>query len=125
MVFPLLVVILHIAAKDKQRTAESGQENVFVVVGANRYIVGQADGFLAKQGATAQLHQQENAAKLVQVIDTVLQVFPALAVFLETFKAGLGLLDGLFDFAFDQIKRLRFRRQRRLNHKRFLLPYKE
>src|SRR5690554_4028683 len=90
MVFPLLVVILHIAAKNEQRTTESGQKNVFVVVGANRHIVGQADGFLAKQGATAQLNQKENAAKLVQVIDTVLQVFPALAVFLETFKAGLG-----------------------------------
>src|SRR5690554_7012216 len=48
MVFPLLVVILHIAAKNEQRTTESGQKNVFVVVGANRHIVGQADGFLAK-----------------------------------------------------------------------------
>src|SRR5690606_6889886 len=82
---------------------------------------GQAHGFLTKQGSATQLYEDKDSPQLIQEIDTVLQVLTAFTVFLKTLKAGFCLFDGLLNFTFDQIKRLRFRRQRRLNHKRFLL----
>ena len=121
MVFPLLVVIFNVATQDKQGAVEGRQQNVLVVIGANGHIVGQVYCLLTQQGSTTQFHQNEDAPQLIEIINTVLQVFPTLTIFLKALKAGFCLFDGLFDFAFDQIKRLRFRRQRRLNHKRFLL----
>ena len=121
MIFPLLVVVLHVTAKDKQCAVQCGQQDIFIVIGTNRYVVGHGHRFLAKQGSAPQLHENENAPKLVDEIHTVLEILTPFAVFLKAFKAGFCLLDGLFYFTLDQIKRLRFRRKRRLNHKRFPL----
>ncbi len=121
MVFALLMIVLDIAPKNEQSAIEGSKEDVFVVISANGNVVGHSYCFLAQQGSAPQLHQNKNAPQLVDEINTVLEILTPFAVFLKAFKAGFCLLDGLLYFTFDQIKRLRFRRERRLNHKRFPL----
>lgn len=77
VVFPLLMVVFDVTAQDEQCAAQGGQEDVLVVVGADRNIVRHGDGFLAQQGTPSQLHKHEDATKLIQEIDAVLEVFPA------------------------------------------------
>ena len=98
MIFTLLMVVLDVTAENEQRAVKCCQQYILVVVGTNRNIIGEINRFLAKQGSAPELHQNEDSPKLVQVINTVLQVFTAFAVLLEALKAGFRIADGLFYF---------------------------